>query len=100
MELVARAAVVILAPPSAVWRALLAAETLPAIMPVTEVILPWRVGEPFEWAFELGGLGARTEGPVHRAEEDRLLEYDYVDPHSRDVLGKKNESTTLKAPHR
>jgi uncharacterized protein YndB with AHSA1/START domain len=87
---VAHASVVIRAPRSAVWRALLAPETIPKIMPVTEVVAPWRRGEPFVWVLELAGRASRVEGRVHRVADERLLEYEYADPHSRDVLGVDN----------
>lgn len=47
MELVACASVIIRASRSSVWRALLAPETITQIMPVNEVIAPWRLGERF-----------------------------------------------------
>lgn len=88
VDLVAHASVVICASRSTVWRALLAPETIPKIMPVVEVVAAWRLGESFVWSFELAGRESRVEGRVTRVEEERLLEYDYADPHSRDILGK------------
>ncbi|MBX3213834.1 MAG: SRPBCC domain-containing protein [Labilithrix sp.] len=90
MDLVARAAVVIGAPRRTVWGALMAPETIPRIMLVSTVIAPWALGERFVWTFTLGGKGSRVEGYVHRVEDGELLEYDFGDPHSRDVLGVDN----------
>jgi len=86
MPLVSRASIFIDAPRQAVWAALMQRSTLLAIMPVTEVVLGWRVGEPFLWIFEFGDRRSHVEGFVHRMEEDRLLEYEYGDPYARDVL--------------
>jgi uncharacterized protein YndB with AHSA1/START domain len=87
MDLVAHTAVVIRASRRAVWRSLMAPETVPQIMPVTKVVVPWRLGQPFLWEFAFGGTASRVEGQVLRVEDERLLAYDYGDPHSRDVLG-------------
>lgn len=85
---IARASVVIDASRRAVWAALLRPDTIPKIMPVTEVVAPWRVGERFVWAFEMMGARTLVEGHVHRVVEDALIAYEYGDPHSRDVLGR------------
>ncbi|HEY0881223.1 MAG TPA: SRPBCC domain-containing protein [Archangium sp.] len=82
----ARVVVDIAAPRETVWNALLTPETLKKIMPVEEVLAPWRLGERFAWRFELAGKPSHVEGLVHRLEAPRLLEYEFVDPHSRDVL--------------
>lgn len=68
----------------------MAPETVPKIMPVTSVVAPWALGEPFVWTFILAGKESRVEGRVHRMEEDRLLEYEFADPHSRDALHVRN----------
>ncbi|NUP11864.1 MAG: SRPBCC domain-containing protein [Polyangiaceae bacterium] len=88
--LVARASVVIAASRAVVWGVLMSPETIPLIMPVTAVIAPWQPGQRFVWAFKLGPRESRVEGVVHRVEDERLLEYEYQDPHSRDVLGIQN----------
>lgn len=90
MNHVAHAEVVIRAPRAAVWRALMAPETIPAIMPVTAVVAPWRMGERFVWAFAFADKESRVEGRVHRVEDGRHLEYEFADPHSRDRLGVEN----------
>ncbi len=78
---VAHVAVVIRAPRSAVWAALVGPETIGKIMPV-EVVSPWRAGEAFVWMVEMLGKPYRVDGVVHRFEADQLLEYEYVDPHT------------------
>jgi uncharacterized protein YndB with AHSA1/START domain len=90
MPLIARASVRIESPRAVVWAALLRPDTVTTIMPVTEVVAGWRAGEPFVWVFELAGKRAQVEGLVHRVEEGRLLEYEYGDPHSREVLHREN----------
>jgi len=90
MDLVARASVVIRAPRRAVWSALLAPATIPEILPVSEVVQGWRLGEPFVWVFSLGDIESRVEGRVVAVVEERLLEYEYVDPHARVVQGTHN----------
>ncbi|MEZ4384341.1 MAG: SRPBCC domain-containing protein [Nannocystaceae bacterium] len=85
--MLARASVRIDAARQAVWRLLIAPEMLPRIMPIRAVIAPWRLAAPFKWVFELGGESADIDGFVHRVEEARRLDYDYVDPHSRLVMG-------------
>jgi uncharacterized protein YndB with AHSA1/START domain len=90
MDLIAKATVLIRAPRSAVWCALMAPETIPQIMPVTKVVAPWRPNAPFSWTFTLAGLESTVSGRVQRVEDERLLEYDYADPHSRSVLGVDN----------
>jgi len=89
-QLVARASVVVAAPRAAVWATLLAPETVKRIMPVVDVIAGWRAGERFEWTVDMLGKHHRVDGVVHRLEPERLLEYDYVDPHSRDILRVEN----------
>ncbi|AKT40286.1 SRPBCC family protein [Chondromyces crocatus] len=89
-NLVARAAVLIDAPRQAVWDALMQPDSITKILPVTEVISGFRLGEPFVWVFELAGEPSRVEGLVHRVEEGRLLAYEYTDPHSRDVLQRED----------
>jgi uncharacterized protein YndB with AHSA1/START domain len=89
-ETVARASVLIEAPRQVVWTVLLTPETVTKIMPVTEVISGWRLGQPFVWLFELAGTPSRVEGFVLRADEGSLLEYEYADPHSRQVLQREN----------
>jgi uncharacterized protein YndB with AHSA1/START domain len=84
---VASASLTIQASRRVVWRTLLAPETIPKILPVTEVVSPWRLGESFVWLFVLADQLSRVEGRVLQVDEHRLLEYDYTDPHSRDVLG-------------
>lgn len=81
-SLVARASARIAAPPSAVWSALLRPETVPRILPVTEVVAPWRPGERFEWRFRLGELDSRVVGTVLEAVEGRRLAYTFIDPHT------------------
>lgn len=88
MLLTAQTSIVIRASRSRVWRRLLDPETIPMIMPVTKVVAPWRLGEVFVWEFELAGKPTRVEGHVRRLSDERLLEYDYVDPHSVQVLGR------------
>ena len=90
MAFTARASVIIRAPRSGVWRALLDPETIPMIMPITKVVAPWRLGEAFVWEFELAGKPTRVDGHVHGLSDERVLEYDYVDPHSREVLGRRD----------
>lgn len=90
MALVSRASVSIDAPRKLVWATLMRRDTVLAILPVTEVILGFRVGEPFLWAFELGGRRSHIEGFVHRIDDPRRLEYEYGDPHTRDVLHSEN----------
>jgi uncharacterized protein YndB with AHSA1/START domain len=89
-DLVARASVFIGASRQIVWVSLLLPDTITKIMPVAEVIAPWRAGEPFVWAFEMSGKRTLVEGRVHRIEEGVLLAYEYGDPHSRDVLRRRN----------
>jgi uncharacterized protein YndB with AHSA1/START domain len=42
----------------------------------------WRLGQPFEWTFDMAGTGKRlsVQAFVHRIEPERLLEYEYTDP--------------------
>lgn len=87
MDLVARADVVIDAPAKNVWQILMAPETAVRILPITEVLAPWRVGEPFLWMFTLADKVCRVEGFVFRATPDELLEFEYQDAHSREVRG-------------
>jgi uncharacterized protein YndB with AHSA1/START domain len=88
--LVARASVVVAASRRAVWDALLTPTTVTKIMPVSEVVAGWRLGEPFEWTFESNGWRSTVRGLVHRIEPERLLEYEYADPHSREFLRIEN----------
>lgn len=90
MQLAAHAAVTIAASRRTVWRALLAPETIVRIMPVTQVIAGWQLGEPFVWAFELDGKASRVQGFVRRIEDEHEIEYEYEDPHARDVHGVTN----------
>jgi uncharacterized protein YndB with AHSA1/START domain len=85
-ELVARASVVVCASRRFVWEALLTPVTVTKIMPVVEVVSGWHVGEPFVWTMEMSGRHIRLQGVVHRIEGEALLEYEYEDPYSRDLL--------------
>lgn len=89
-ELVARATILIEASPSHVWRVLLEPNTILQMVPVTEVLEPWRLGEAFRWKFDMNGHAGVVEGTVRRIEEGRLLQYDFIDPHSREFLGRDN----------
>jgi uncharacterized protein YndB with AHSA1/START domain len=89
-ELVARATILIEASPSHVWRVLLEPNTILQMVPVTEVLEPWRLGEAFRWKFDMNGHASVVEGTVRRLEEGRLLQYDFIDPHSRDLRGRDN----------
>ena len=84
----AHAAVVVAAPPAAVWAVLLHPHTPKRILPVSEVLAPWRPGAPFAWTFDLLGKPSRVDGTVLRFEAPYLLVYDYGDPHAphRDVV--------------
>jgi uncharacterized protein YndB with AHSA1/START domain len=82
----AHAAVVVAASPAAVWAMLVHPDTPKRIFPVSEVLAPWRPGEPFAWMFDLLGKPSRVDGTVRRFEAPHLLVYDYVDPHHRDVV--------------
>jgi uncharacterized protein YndB with AHSA1/START domain len=64
--------------------------TLTKILPVAEVVSEWRLGEPFEWILEMVGTRSSARGFVDRTEVGRLLEYEYADPHSRDILQIEN----------
>lgn len=88
-ELVARASVVVGASRRAVWDALLTPMTVTKIMPVSEVVSDWHLGEPFEWTFDMNGTRLSARGFVHRKPE-RLFEYEYTDPHSREFLHIEN----------
>jgi uncharacterized protein YndB with AHSA1/START domain len=88
--LVARACVVVGASRRAVWDALLTPATITKIMPVSEVVSEWRLGEPFEWTFDMNGTRLSVRGLVHRMEPERLFEYEYVDPHSMEFLHVEN----------
>lgn len=59
-------------------------------MPITEVLAPWRAGEPFAWAFEMQEVRTLVEGRVHHLEPGVLLAYEFGDPHSREVLHREN----------
>ena len=89
-DLVAHASVLINASRSAVWATLLRPDTITKITPVSEVLAPWRLGEQFSWAFEMAGNRTLVEGVVHRLDEAHLIEYDFGDPHSRDLLHREN----------
>src|SRR5580658_9733002 len=80
--LVSRASIVVGASRRAVWDKLLNPDTVTKIMPVAEVVSGWRLGQAFEWTFDMAGTGERmsVRGFVHRIEPERLLEYEYVDP--------------------
>lgn len=76
----ARASVSIAASPDVVWRALVNPTTVPRLMPVTEVVVPWGPGAAFVWRFDLKGETREVSGTVLRFEPGRVLEYDYADP--------------------
>ncbi len=77
---IARTSVVVAAARSIVWEVILDPATPPRIMPVTEVLAPWKLGSSFRWQFEGQGRVYVVEGRVLRLEADRLLEYDFADP--------------------
>jgi uncharacterized protein YndB with AHSA1/START domain len=84
------ASVVISVPQELVWDTLVAPETIARILPVDEVTQSFRLSESFVWTFDLNGQRASVEGRVHALERPRLLAYEYVDPHARDLLGITN----------
>lgn len=98
--LIARASVVIASSPAATWDALLRPETIMKMLPLREVILPWRSGQPFHWIFDMLGKPVDVRGDVFRVDGDaRVLEYDYVDPLSamRGVEHRHRVSITVAA---
>jgi uncharacterized protein YndB with AHSA1/START domain len=78
---VAHATVVIHASRNAVWAALFRPETIERVLPV-EVVTHWREGEAFLWMLDMAGKSYRVDGVAHRIESDRLVEYDFIDPHA------------------
>lgn len=90
MNRLATASVVISAPQDLVWDVLVAPETIKRILPVDEVTQGFRVSETFVWTFDLNGHRASVEGRVHVLDPPRLLAYEYIDPHARDILGITN----------
>lgn len=88
--LVARVSVVIEAPRQTVWATLVAPDTITKITPVSEVVAPWRPSAAFVWGFEMLGERTLVEGAVRRFDENRALEYDFVDPHTRDLLHREH----------
>lgn len=84
-DLIARAVIDIAAGRERVWGVLLAPSTPTKIFPVTEVLAPFRLGEPFAWMFDLLGTSTRVDGRVDVVEPPSLLVYSFVDPHTRAV---------------
>src|SRR3954464_14044951 len=81
--LIARASVVVASSPEATWDVLLRSETIAKMLPIREVVLPWRSGQPFHWIFDMLGKPYDVRGEVFRIDASaRVLEYDFVDPHS------------------
>jgi uncharacterized protein YndB with AHSA1/START domain len=76
----ARASVLIAATPEVVWRALVDPTTVPRLMPVNRVVVPWGHGARFVWRFDLKGKEREVSGTVLRFEPGHVLEYDYADP--------------------
>lgn len=87
-DLLARAVVDIAAPRVRVFSALLEPATIRRILPVDEVLLPWRVGEPFAWTFDLLGRPTRVDGHVLVVDAPERLVYTFEDPHERVVHGR------------
>jgi uncharacterized protein YndB with AHSA1/START domain len=82
---VANASITIAASRAQVWATLVAAETLPRILPVVAVNAPWRADSAFAWTVDMLGKTYGVEGHVVSFDADRALAYDYFDPHARAI---------------
>jgi len=92
-DLLARAVVEISASRERIWDTLLAPATIRRILPVDEVLLPWRAGEPFAWTFDFLGRPTRVDGHVHVVESPTRLVFTFEDPHERVVHGRQRVHT-------
>ncbi len=84
---IAQASVDVQAPPHAVWRCLVAPQTVTNIMPVTEVVHAWQEGAPFLWRVHLLDADFEVRGHVACMRAPEVLEYDYLDPHDLAFAG-------------
>ena len=77
---VARASIVIDAPSSAVWQALIDPDLIQEYMFGATVTTDWRTGSPITWSGEADGEPYRDKGFVLKVDPGRVLEYNRYSP--------------------
>lgn len=78
--LVAKSAVVIDAPPSRVWRALVSPSDIKRYMFGTQVESDWRVGAPITWEGKWQGKAYKDKGKITALQRERRLQYTHFSP--------------------
>ncbi|MBI1833512.1 MAG: SRPBCC domain-containing protein [Candidatus Andersenbacteria bacterium] len=85
-ELVAKASIVIQAPLSEVWNALITPEKIKQYMFGTNVVSDWKEGSSIVWKGEWEGKSYEDKGKVLKIEPKRLLQYSHISP----IAGEKD----------
>jgi uncharacterized protein YndB with AHSA1/START domain len=84
---VARARVVVDAPPDVVWQALTDPDRVSRWMAGTEVSTDWQVGSPITWRGEMNGTAYEDRGEVLVADEPSRLSMTHYSP----LMGRPDE---------
>jgi uncharacterized protein YndB with AHSA1/START domain len=79
-DLLARASVVIDAPPARVWHALVTPEDISRYMFGADVVSDWNVGSPITWRGEWQGRPYKDKGVILEADRERTLRYTHFSP--------------------
>ncbi len=78
--LIARASIMINAPVSKVWQALVNPDVIKQYMFGTNVISEWKEGSPIFWIGEWKGKSYEDKGTVLKLEKGRMLQYSHFSP--------------------
>ncbi len=79
-NLIAKASIVIDAPRSQVWKALIDPDAIRQYMFGTHVVSDWRVGSPITWKGEWQGKAYEDKGVILQSEPERMLRYSHYSP--------------------
>ena len=82
MDHVARAEVLVSAPPERVWEVLTSPETRPEIMFGARTVTDWRPGHPITWSGQWQGHAFEDKGEVLQVEPARRLVVTHFSPMS------------------
>jgi uncharacterized protein YndB with AHSA1/START domain len=74
---VAKKSILILAPPSRVWEALIKVEEIKEYFLGTEVVTDWKVASPIKWRGTWQGKTYEDKGTILQVIPERVLQYTY-----------------------
>jgi uncharacterized protein YndB with AHSA1/START domain len=79
-NLIARASVIIKAPPARVWQALVSPAAIKQYMFGTNVTSDWKEGRPIVWKGEWQGRSYEDKGMIRQFKPEQALQYTHFSP--------------------